>query len=71
MAKGESPLKQFEIQPIIDINLFGLDISFTNSALWMTVTTAFILIFFTGPFLKSKKTKSVSDLYPSRMQVAA
>jgi F-type H+-transporting ATPase subunit a len=71
MAKGESPLKQFEIQPIIDINLFGLDISFTNSALWMTVTTAFILIFFTAPFLKSKKTNSVSDLYPSRMQVAA
>ena len=71
MAKDESPLKQFEIQPIIDINLFGLDISFTNSALWMTVTTAFILIFFTAPFLKSKKTNSVSDLYPSRMQVAA
>ena len=47
MAKGESPLKQFEIQPIIDINLFGLDISFTNSALWMTVTTAFIPVSYT------------------------
>ena len=37
----------------------------------MTITTAFILIFFTVPFLKAKKTNSVSDLYPTRMQVAA
>ena len=71
MAKGESPLKQFEIQPIVDINLLGFDISFTNSALWMTITTEFILIFFTVPLLKAKKTNSVSDLYPTRMQVAA
>ena len=49
MAKGESPLKQFEIQPIVDIKFLGFDISFTNSALWMTITTAFILIFFTVP----------------------
>ncbi len=71
MAKGESPLKQFEIQPILDINLFGLDISFTNSALWMTITTVFIIVFFTAPFLKSKKTNLVEDLYPSRLQVAS
>ena len=71
MAKGESPLKQFEIQPILDINIFGLDLSFTNSALWMTITTIFIIFFFTIPFLKSKKTNSVEDLYPSRLQVAS
>jgi F-type H+-transporting ATPase subunit a len=71
MAKGESPLKQFEVQPILDINIFGLDISFTNSALWMTITTIFIIAFFTIPFLRSKKTNSVEDLYPSRMQVAS
>ena len=71
MAKGESPLKQFEVQPIVDINIFGLDISFTNSALWMTITTIFIIAFFTIPFLKSKKTNSVEDLYPSRLQVAS
>ena len=23
MAKGESPLKQFEIQPLVELNLFG------------------------------------------------
>ena len=50
MAKGESPLKQFEVQPIVDINVFGLDLSFTNSALWMTITTIFIIAFFTIPF---------------------
>ena len=71
MAKGESPLKQFEIQHILDINIFGLDLSFTNSALWMTITTIFIITFFTIPFLKSKKTSSVEDLYPSRLQVAS
>ena len=71
MAKGESPLKQFEVQPILDINIFDLDISFTNSALWMTITTVFIIAFFTIPFLRSKKTNSVEDLYPSRLQVAS
>jgi len=71
MAKGESPLKQFEVQPIIDINLFGFDVSFTNSALWMTITTLFIIGFFTLPFLKSRKTNSIEDLYPSRLQVAS
>ena len=71
MAKGESPLKQFEVQPIVDINVFGLDLSFTNSALWMTITTVFIIAFFTIPFLKTKKTNSVEDLYPSRLQVSS
>tara|TARA_B100000965_G_scaffold368510_1_gene355253 strand:- start:303 stop:1055 length:753 start_codon:yes stop_codon:yes gene_type:complete len=71
MAKGESPLKQFEVQPIIDLEMFGLDISFTNSALWMTITTVFIIGFFTLPFLKTKQTNSVDDLYPSRLQVAS
>ena len=71
MAKGESPLHQFEIQSIIDLQLFGQDISFTNSSLWMTITTIFIIGFFSIPFLKSKKNNSVQDLYPTRLQVAA
>lgn len=32
------PLEQFEIKPIIPIEIGGLDISFTNSALWMLIT---------------------------------
>ncbi len=30
-----SPLKQFEIKPLIPLEIFGIDISFTNSALYM------------------------------------
>ncbi len=71
MAKGESPLHQFEIHPIVDLQLFGHDISFTNSSLWMTITTIFIIGFFSIPFLRSKKTNSVQDLYTTRLQVAA
>ncbi len=32
-----SPLHQFEIQPIVPIELGGIDISITNSALWMAI----------------------------------
>jgi len=71
MAKGESPLHQFEIHPIVDLQLFGHDISFTNSSLWMTITTIFIFGILSIPFLRSKKTNSVQDLYPTRLQVAA
>ena len=71
MSKGDSPLKQFEIKPIIEIDLYGYDVSFTNSALWMVITTLLVLGFFSLPFLKSNKTNSVKDLYPSRIQVAA
>lgn len=34
---GDNPLHQFEIQPLIELSLFGYDISFTNSALWMVI----------------------------------
>ena len=71
MSKGDSPLKQFEIKPLIDLELFGIDISFTNSSLWMVITTILILAFFSLPFLRSNKTNSIDDLYPSRIQVAA
>ena len=32
-----NPLEQFEIKPIIPINIGGVDISFTNSALFMVL----------------------------------
>ena len=41
-----SPLEQFEIKKIIPIELLGYDISFTNSALAMLITTVAILSFF-------------------------
>ncbi len=32
-----SPLEQFQIKPIVHLSLAGYDVSFTNSALWMTI----------------------------------
>ena len=40
-----SPLSQFEIKTLIPIELFGYDISFTNSSLAMLVTITSILLF--------------------------
>ncbi len=34
-----SPLEQFEIRPIVSILIEGVDLSFTNSALWMVLTS--------------------------------
>ena len=40
MAEAHSPLEQFEINPLVPIEIGGVDISFTNSALVMTITVA-------------------------------
>ena len=40
-----SPLSQFEINKIIPFEIFGYDISFTNSSLAMLVTVLLILLF--------------------------
>jgi F-type H+-transporting ATPase subunit a len=37
-----SPLEQFEIHPILPINIGGLDVSFTNSALWMVIAAGLV-----------------------------
>ncbi len=42
----ENPLEQFEIKRIIPWEVNGLDLSFTNSALCMVITVAFVLLFF-------------------------
>jgi F-type H+-transporting ATPase subunit a len=36
-AEAHSPLEQFEIEPILPIQVGGLDLSFTNSSFWMAV----------------------------------
>jgi len=36
------PLEQFKIEPLIPIHIGGLDLSYTNSALFMTVTVVLI-----------------------------
>jgi F-type H+-transporting ATPase subunit a len=45
-AEAHSPLAQFEIKPIGGpIHIGGLDVSFTNSALWMVIAVAAITVF--------------------------
>ncbi|MFY8113694.1 MAG: F0F1 ATP synthase subunit A, partial [Rhabdaerophilum sp.] len=38
------PIHQFEIQKLVPINLFGYDMSFTNSALWMVIAVAVVTL---------------------------
>lgn len=59
-----SPIHQFEITPIIPIHAFGLDISFTNSALWMALAAFCSLGFL---ILSTEERKMV----PDRMQAAS
>lgn len=40
------PLKQFVIKPLVGIRLFGLDLSFTNSALFMLLPTLLMIVLY-------------------------
>jgi F-type H+-transporting ATPase subunit a len=44
-AAPHSPLAQFEIKKLIDIHIGGYDVSYTNSALMMTVALALAIAF--------------------------
>lgn len=46
MASGNEidPMHQFEISKILDFKLGGLDLSFTNSSLWMVITVAVVTL---------------------------
>jgi F-type H+-transporting ATPase subunit a len=46
MADAYSPLHQFVIQPIIPLHVAGIDISFTNSSLWMMIATMTAIVVF-------------------------
>ena len=59
---NHSPLTQFEIHSIIDLQPGGLNISFTNSSFAMVATVVFITLFLT---LTVKKR----SLVPSRLQL--
>ncbi len=59
-----SPLTQFEVKKIVDIKLGKYDLSFTNSALYMFISTFLIIVFMI--FATRKKS-----LVPSRMQTCA
>jgi F-type H+-transporting ATPase subunit a len=59
-----SPLHQFEVSKIFDLHVGGFDISFTNSSLYMAISTICAIVFMI--FATRKKS-----LIPSRMQVIA
>jgi len=45
---GHSPMEQFQIEPLIPINIGGTDLSYTNSALFMTFAVALSALLFWG-----------------------
>ena len=55
------PLHQFEIYPLLDIQVAGFDISFTNSALWMVIAAVVGYAIMTFGMRKA-------ELVPGRMQ---
>ncbi len=63
-AHGHSPLAQFEVKKIFDLHLGNIDVSFTNSSLYMLIATIAIIAF----MLFATRKKS---LIPSRLQVMA
>ncbi|MEQ8390283.1 MAG: F0F1 ATP synthase subunit A [Thalassospira sp.] len=58
------PLEQFKIEPLVDLSVAGVDISFTNSALWMVIAA----VFETGFMTLSMRRGS---LVPGRWQGSA
>lgn len=62
--QAAGPMEQFEILPIVPLTLGGLDVSFTNSSLWMTVGVLLIIGFFYA-------ATSRRALIPGRIQSVA
>lgn len=58
---GTSPMHQFIIERYIPIKLFGIDVSFTNSALWMVMA----IVIITGFLVYSMRNGA---LVPNRVQ---
>ena len=58
------PLHQFQITKIIPLSVGSWDISYTNSALWMTIGLSFVCLFF---YVSLRK----EALVPGRLQASA
>ncbi|MBV9524028.1 MAG: F0F1 ATP synthase subunit A, partial [Alphaproteobacteria bacterium] len=65
-AESTSPLHQFVIERLVPLHLGGLDISYSNSALAMTVVvaliTAFLVFSMSGAGLVPSRIQSVAEL---------
>ena len=60
---SHSPLEQFTVKRIVDIDLFGYDISITNSTIFMALASSFIVLYFLVAL-------SGRRLIPSRLQLS-
>jgi len=56
------PMHQFTVEPLIPLKAGGLDLSFTNSALWMVLALAVITLFMWGGMKR--------QIVPGRWQMA-
>jgi F-type H+-transporting ATPase subunit a len=59
-----SPLRQFEIKSLLDLQLLGIDISFTNSALFMLIAATISIVYM---YISSRSAYIV----PGKLQVSA
>jgi len=59
-----NPIKQFEINPILEFSVGNVDLSYTNSSLWMTI--AIVVSTVTMTMAMRKKA-----LVPDRLQIGA
>jgi F-type H+-transporting ATPase subunit a len=60
-AEAHGPLEQFEIEPILPIRVGDLDLSYTNSSLWMSIA---VVLVYTLVMLGSRH----SSMVPGRLQ---
>ncbi len=63
------PLKQFTVIPLIKLNIMGVDISFTNSSLFMTLTLLMLIAWGVTAYGRRQKTKDVGVI--TRAQAAS
>ncbi|HVA13499.1 MAG TPA: F0F1 ATP synthase subunit A [Stellaceae bacterium] len=64
MAEVSAPLEQFVIKPLVPLHIGHLDISYTNSALLMTIVVALIMLLLVGATRRAA-------LVPGRLQSLA
>ena len=64
MAEVSAPLEQFVIRPLVPIHIGATDISYTNSALLMTIVVALIMLLLVGGTRRAA-------LVPGRLQSLA
>ncbi|MDG2285601.1 MAG: F0F1 ATP synthase subunit A [Alphaproteobacteria bacterium] len=61
-----SPVEQFKLKPLVPLEVGGMDLSYTTSALWMTITvigvTAFLTLSMRGGRLVPGRWQSMAEM---------